>query len=116
MQLSPAGGNMVLDAVAALIDGMSLHSDNPGTTGANEWSGDGYTRQAITYGPADNMVADITEPVVFSGPALLPAPWAGLWSGSTYIGAIERSAGDATSNSAGEMTVESAPLTLAGGS
>ncbi len=35
-----------------LIDTVSLHSDNPSTTGLNELSSVGYARQSFTFQPA----------------------------------------------------------------
>lgn len=52
--VSTADLNTALDAilVTATTYYLSLHSASPGTTGANELSGGGYARQAITFAAA----------------------------------------------------------------
>lgn len=73
---------------------LSLHSGNPGSNGANELSGNGYTRQNITT-LFDDATAGIVgnNGVITFGPAS-GSPWAaatyfGFWtasSGGTFIG------------------------------
>jgi hypothetical protein len=107
MAWSTAGRNARADATAALIAEVSLHTGDPGAAGTdNEWSGDGYTRQAPAYDPADAGVAELDGPIPFDGPALTNAAWFGLWAaGPVFLGAVERASGDAASNAAGEYSV-----------
>ncbi len=67
----------------------SLHSADPGTTGANEISGGGYARQPIQFGTPSGLVQSSTDSQSFT---LMPAVggnlWSGVWttvSGGVYI-------------------------------
>lgn len=73
--------NSVADSYAALSTYASLHTANPGTTGASELTGTGYARQAITWGAASNGVKTAT--VTFSVPAGSTIVGLGLWSAAT---------------------------------
>lgn len=59
---------------------LSLHTGDPGTTGASEVSGGSpaYARKAITWGSASNGV--ITGTVTFDVPAGTTITWVGVWS------------------------------------
>jgi hypothetical protein len=57
---------------------LSLHSADPGSGGANEFSGQGYTRQAPNFGAASAGSIALTDPVTFTA---LPPQWV------MYIGA-----------------------------
>lgn len=57
----------------------SLHSADPGTTGASELSGSGYARSAMTFGAADSKSA--------SNDAAVESPVAtGDWTAATHMG------------------------------
>lgn len=76
-----AAGNAVL--VAGTTYYLSLHSADPGTTGASELSGGGYARQAIVFatwasGSSSNNAA-ITVPNAGS----TAVTYLGIWSTST---------------------------------
>lgn len=76
------------NAKNAMLNGLgftaeSLHTAFPGTTGANEVSGGGYVRQAITVPTASGAVR-----IVPSATFIVPATtvrWAGFWAGSTFL-------------------------------
>jgi hypothetical protein len=72
---------------------LSLHTADPGTTGASEVTGGSYARQAITFGSASAGVQSSTNSQTFAG---MPSesggcPYAGVWtlaSGGTYLGGL----------------------------
>ena len=69
---------------------LSLHSADPGTTGASEITGGSYARQAITFGAASAGSQASTNSQAFSN---MPAeaggvPYFGVWTaatGGTYL-------------------------------
>ena len=92
MPLSSNGESTVLAALLAARF-VSLHTGDPGNTGANEVTGGAYARQAATFANAGS------NPTVASNNALIQyptatAPWGtvthfGLWSavsGGTFLG------------------------------
>lgn len=88
-----AAANAGLNAIAALVTHLSLHSGDPGTTGANEVTGGSpaYARKAVTWGAAASRQVDIASAVAFDVPASTTAFWVGMWSAlsaGTYYGAI----------------------------
>jgi len=85
----PAGSaNTAVNAVTATISYLSLHTADPGTTGANEVSGGSYARQAITFGAASGGTGASTNAQTFSNmPAEAGNLYIGTWSavsGGTY--------------------------------
>ena len=81
---TPAAGAAVSTAVE-----VSLHSDQPDSTGSNELSGGGYERQAVTWGtPSSGIVTATTDPTFPIPPGWVR--WCGLWDDTgTYLGGIE---------------------------
>lgn len=85
---------------SAVIDGMlddldvvtthaSLHTADPGSTGAHEVSGGSYTRKAITWQDAAGGVKTIVGTIVFQVPAGTTITYVGTWSaasGGTFGG------------------------------
>jgi len=73
-------------AVSALGNTISLHSADPGTTGAGEATGGSpaYARKTTTWagGASDGSVSG--SPVAFDVPAGNYG-WIGIWNGSTFI-------------------------------
>lgn len=73
-------------AVAALGNNVSLHTADPGTTGANEVTGGSpaYARKTTTWagGAADGSVTG--SAVAFDVPAG-NYPFMGIWNGATFI-------------------------------
>jgi hypothetical protein len=71
------------------IDSMSLHTDFPGTTGASECTGGSpaYARKTILIASASGGSRLLSGAVVFDVPACT-VKWIGLWSGSTFVGAV----------------------------
>ena len=79
--------NGVADAATALGNSISLHTADPGTTGASEVAGGAYARKTTTWGAAaivgGNAVATGST-VRFDVPASTAALWYGVWSGGTF--------------------------------
>jgi hypothetical protein len=66
---------------------VSLHTADPGTSGASEVTGGSYARQAITWNPASDGQKTVVEPPVFQVPGSTVITHFGLWnagSGGTY--------------------------------
>lgn len=89
--LSPNGKNAMLDALAGLAVFASLHTGDPGTTGANEVSGGSpaYARKAITWNAAAAGALDNNANPVFDVPGSTTVSYVGLWSaasGGTFYG------------------------------
>lgn len=93
---------------------MSLHSADPGETGASELTGGGYARQLATFGaPVGNESATTNEQRYTNLPAG-NIGWVGLWTASTagtplYFGALAVArtavAGDNITFNAGSVVV-----------
>lgn len=98
MALTNAAKEAAALAVAALGTSISLHTGNPGTTGANEVSGGSpaYSRKTTTWagGAVDGVVSG--TPVTFDVPAG-EYTHIGVWNGSTFVG------GSAMSSSTGAL-------------
>lgn len=81
----------VRDAMLDLIDEtgataathVSLHTDDPGTTGADEVTGGSYARQAVTWGAASGGSKTNSSALTFSIPAGTTITHVGLWTAST---------------------------------
>ena len=76
--------NSMLDSLT--VDACSLHSADPGATGANEISGGSYTRQAPTFNAASTGARALNADLTFSVPAGSTVSFVGYWSGTTFIG------------------------------
>lgn len=115
MSLSAAAKNAMLNALDEAVAGyLSLHTANPGTTGASEVSGGSYARQAVVWDAASGGVKAMNGTEAFSIPAGTTVTYAGLWSASTsgtfYLGtAIETRA----YVDAGTLNVTAASMTMA---
>jgi len=71
---------------------VSLHTADPGDNGANELTGTGYARPAVTFGAASSGVASNSATATFSnsgGTAWAEATHFGIWtlaSGGSFLG------------------------------
>lgn len=82
MSITTTGKNEMLDALD--IATLSLHTDFPGATGANEVTGGSYARVAVTFNAASGGVRALSSAASVDVPAGNVA-WAGLWSsGGTF--------------------------------
>ncbi len=86
-----AAANSMLTVLAGLGAYISLHSADPGKTGASELTGNGYARQTLAFHTAASQHIKNNGAIEF-GPAT-PADWVaatyfGMWSavsGGTFI-------------------------------
>lgn len=115
MTLQNAVLDGAVDGATALLAFMSLHTADPGGTGASEVAGGGYTRIAVSWDPSSGGIAALSgTPITFSGPAGGPATYVGLWSaisGGTWRGGAALT-GDQTFNAAGSYNVNAATVTI----
>ncbi len=114
MTLTDAALNAGADAIAGVISHVSLHSADPGGTGANELTGGGYARQPVTWGSATGTVVSPTGTLSFSGTASQGVTHVGFWtalSGGTWRGSAPLT-GDTALNAAGEYNVTDIDLDL----
>lgn len=81
--------NTGLDAMAGAITSVSIHTDDPGATGANEVSGGSYTRQTPSWAAASGGSVSTDSNLTFDIPGGNTTEYAGLWSsGPTWEGSI----------------------------
>lgn len=91
MPYTAAAKNLMLDALGAVAVYASLHTDDPGTNGANEVTGGNpaYARKSITWNGADAGAMDDSNAPEFDVPASTTIKYVGLWSadsGGTFYG------------------------------
>lgn len=96
--------NIMLDSI--VVNKISLHTGNPGATGAapNEYAGTGYARQDCVFAAAADGKRLLDECVIFSGDATDSISWLGFWAGSTFRGAAP-AAGTTTFDECGLLMV-----------
>jgi hypothetical protein len=87
MPLNTTAKNALLDgsSIDDLINYLSLHDDDPSTTGANEVSGGSpaYARKAATWDSASSGAVALSSAVTFDVPASTTVKYVGYWSAST---------------------------------
>lgn len=85
MALSDNGRNSAVNGLASSATYISLHTADPGTTGASEVTGGSpaYARKAATWGTAASGTRTLSTPVVFDVPAGVTITHFGLWSAAT---------------------------------
>ncbi len=79
MPFTDSALNDAIDGLAANARWVSAHTDDPGSTGANEVTGGTYARQQTTYAAAssgDRAGSQVAIPI----PAGTWVPYWGLWS------------------------------------
>lgn len=81
--------NLMLDALAAEVSHISLHSGYPGTTGASEISGGSpaYARAAVTWSAAASSVLSASNQPSLNIPAASTILWMGFWNSLTLTAA-----------------------------
>jgi hypothetical protein len=82
MPYSILGKNAMLNALGALAVFVSLHTADPGETGADEVTGGSpaYARKAITWNAAAAGAMDDSNVPVFDVPSGTHVNYVGLWS------------------------------------
>ena len=93
---------------------MSLHTADPGTTGANEVTGGSYARQNAGYAAASGGACALSATVPFTGMPAVTVAYLGLWSSDgtplfLHSGALSASK---TLNAGDTLNVTSATDTL----
>lgn len=96
--------------VDGIIDEMSLHSADPGATGANEVSGSGYTRQVPNLAVDGDGDLTLAATASYVGPASQGVTHIGFWGGGVWRGGFARS-GDAAFSTSGEYDVTAGTIT-----
>lgn len=82
MGYQTAAKNAGLDGIGAAATWISGHTADPGTTGANELSGGGYTRVQTTWSPASGNEKVGTTAVLTVPTGNTVTHW-GLWTAIT---------------------------------
>lgn len=116
MGLSNNGKNVMLDALGAVAVWASLHTADPGTTGASEVTGGSpaYARKAITWNAASGGALDNNANPTFDVPAGVTVSHYGLWSavsGGTFYGGNALSASESFTGQ-GQYNMTDADITL----
>lgn len=83
MPITPTERQVIAAAEAAKITHISLHTGDPGTTGASEATGGGYARKTTTV-TATGGTGTSTQ-VTFDVPAATFTHF-GFWMGATFFG------------------------------
>lgn len=94
MGYSNAGKNAMLDHLASLAGFASLHSADPGDSGASEIAGGSpaYARKAVTWGAAASGSVAISNSPVFDVQGGDSVAFVGLWSAvsaGTFYGSAD---------------------------
>ena len=105
MPLSIAGRNAAVDGLATAATFLSLHSANPGDTGASEISGGSpaYARRPATWSAAVNGSRALSASAQFDVAAATTVSYFGSWSaasGGVFLG------GDALRDTNGDPVIE----------
>lgn len=104
-----AAGNGAL--VAGTTYYLSLHSADPGTTGANEFTGGGYARQAITFNTWASGASANAASAAVPNAGTTAATHFGVWSAST-LGTYEIGGQLASSVTAASITFAAGAITV----
>jgi hypothetical protein len=108
LALSTDGRNERLSDLAADWTVMSLHTADPGTTGANEVVGGApaYERQSVTWGVPSGGAVSLSNQPVFPVPASITVSHVGFWKGSVFQGGFALSVAQPFINQ-GTLTIDS---------
>lgn len=83
MPLTDATLNSMADHLGTLATHVSLHTADPGTTGASEVTGGTYARQLVAWDAAANGDLSLQGTETFNVPAGVTVTHFGLWSAAT---------------------------------
>lgn len=94
MPYSVGAKNYMLDQLGSQAVYASLHTANPGSSGANEVSGGSpaYARKSLTWNSASGGSKTLSNTPTFDVPASTTVAFVGLWSAATsgtYYGYID---------------------------
>lgn len=103
------GKNAMLDYLAGEITEISLHDDDPSTTGANELTGGSpaYARKVPSFASASNGEVALSAPLEFDVPAGATVAWVGYWVDSDFVAKGELASSE-TFGSQGKFTLTTA--------
>lgn len=106
--------NSMLTHISGLIDDVSLHSADPGTTGTNELIGGSpaYARKTPTWDTAASGEMALDADIEFDIPASSTVAWVGFWDGATFMGKAELSASEAYASQGTYTLTTSTKLTI----
>lgn len=109
--LSPSGLNDAATDFVARVAHLSLHSADPGTTGASETS----AGRQVPSMSASGGVASLSSALNFTGGAASGAcTYVGAWDSTpTFLGKAQITTGDLTFNAAGDYTLDNVSWTFA---
>ena len=88
--LVDAGKNLLLDGLAAGVEFVSLHTDDPNGTGSDEVSASPYARKSVTWATPASASVSSASAIVFDVPGGTTINHLGYWSaasGGTFYGA-----------------------------
>lgn len=110
MGFTDAAKNGMLDGnpVRQRVTDASLHTADPGVTGANEVTGGGYARVAVGLVDLDAAATGsvaLNNDKAFVGPASGACGFCGFWDGTTFLGGGANT-GDTTFNAAGAYNLK----------
>jgi hypothetical protein len=103
------GKAVMLNALRSAVDGISLHSASPSTTGANELSGNGYSRQAVTTADFNTVATGAfttNKDFTFTTAASQTITHIGLWDDTLFLGGGAIT-GDTAANAEGSFVLQS---------
>lgn len=92
--ITPNGKNNLLDATNWPPAYLSLHTDDPGTTGTNEVTGGSpaYARKAATWAAAATQSKALASVVELDVPASTTVKYVGMWpavTGGIFLGILD---------------------------
>jgi len=106
--------NNMVNHEASSCTYMSLHSADPGSTGANELSGGSYSRQSCSWNSASGGQAQLSADVTFDVPGGSTVAYVGYWdaaSGGNFRGSDQ--VAQETFSADGQYVVDSSNTYLA---
>jgi hypothetical protein len=83
MALTSGALDAMLGGFTAIATHVSLHTDNPGTNGANEVSGGAYARELSDWAAASAGTVVNDGAIVFDVPGSTTIKFLGYWSAGT---------------------------------
>lgn len=99
--------NVMLDALAAVMTRVALHTGDPGgaNSASNEVTGGSYARQAITWNAASGGALDNNANPVFSVPASTTVSWISFWNTAGTVRYAKKDVTDEVFGGAGTYTL-----------
>jgi hypothetical protein len=85
MAVTTAAKNFGLDGILQSTLTVSLHTADPGINGANELTGGGYSRAAVTFAPASSARSANSSAALWTNLPACTVTHVGLWRGSTFL-------------------------------